>query len=313
MPTVRDTPHHRGVNPEALLAIRNLELRARVVVEGLWSGLHRSPFTGFSVEFTEYRQYVPGDDLRYLDWKVLARSDREYLRKFEDETNLRCNLLVDHSRSMEFGSGEFSKADYARTLAASFGYFLLEQRDMVGLALFADGLREHLPARWRPGHLRRLLAALDHAPEGTSTQFGRTLDEVARLWRKRGMVVIISDFLSPVDDWAPALGRLAAIGHDVRAIQVLDPAEVSLEFGRAAEWEDMESGQRVYLDPGQARPAYLERFEAHQQAVRTALDERGVSLHVAQTDHPFDQVLLEWIQRSGGRRAASFRTRRARA
>ncbi|MFL3659703.1 MAG: DUF58 domain-containing protein, partial [Opitutales bacterium] len=154
MPTASNT----GIDPQALLAIRDLELRARVVVEGLWSGLHRSPLQGFSVEFTEYRQYTQGDDLRYLDWKLLARTDREFIKKFEDETNLRCMILLDASRSMQFGSDGVSKAEYARTLAATFAYFLLKQRDVVGLALFDSELREYLPARWRPGQFRRLLA-----------------------------------------------------------------------------------------------------------------------------------------------------------
>ncbi|MCB1122986.1 MAG: DUF58 domain-containing protein, partial [Verrucomicrobiae bacterium] len=142
------------MDPKALLAIRDLELRARVVVEGLWSGLHRSPLEGFSVEFTEYRQYSPGDDLRYLDWRVLARTDREYIKKFEDETNLRCHILLDTSRSMLFGSLDYHKFDYARTLAATLAYFLLHQRDIVGLSLFDSEVRDYIPARWRPGHLR---------------------------------------------------------------------------------------------------------------------------------------------------------------
>jgi uncharacterized protein (DUF58 family) len=291
-------PSVRGLDPQTLLAIRDLELRARVVVEGIWAGLHRSPFSGFSVEFTEYRQYVAGDDLRYLDWKVLARSDRHYIRKFEDETNVRCEMLVDHSRSMGFGARDYSKADYARTLAASLGYFMLQQRDMVGLALFADGLAQYLPARWRVGHLRRLLAALEPNPEGGATDLGRALDDVARLWRKRSLVLILSDLLAPVDQWDPALGRLVAAGHDVRVLQILDPVELTLEYGEAAEWEDAESGQHLYLDPSAARRGYLERFNAHQDGVRRALERRGVPYQLATTDQPIDVVLVNWIERS---------------
>lgn len=288
----------RALDPETLLAIRDLELRARVVVQGLWSGLHRSPLAGFSVEFTEYRQYVSGDDLRYLDWRVLARTDREYIRKFEDETNLRCHLLVDHSRSMTFASRSVSKADYARTLAACLGYFLLQQRDMVGLALFGEGIIDHLPARWRPGHLRRLLALLERGHPVGETRLDVALDEAARLWRRRSVIVLVSDFLGPVDAWKRPLARLAASGHDVRAIQVLDPAELSLEFGRAAEWHDLETGRRLFLDPAQARAGYRSRFEAHLHAVRAAFDTVGVPLHAVTTDRPFDLTLLEWLRRS---------------
>src|ERR1041384_7205629 len=145
------------VDPKALMAIRNLELRARVVVEGFWNGLHRSPYHGFSVEFTEYRQYSPGDDLRYLDWKLYARSDRYYLKRFEDETNLRSWLLVDLSRSMGFGSLAYDKAAYAKTAAATIAYFLALQRDAVGLITFDAGIKDYLPARYRPGHMHRLM------------------------------------------------------------------------------------------------------------------------------------------------------------
>ena len=312
MPPAQQPPADRGLDPQALLAIRDLELRARVVVEGLWAGLHRSPFSGFSVEFTEYRQYSPGDDLRYLDWRVLARTDREYVRKFEDETNLRCQLLIDHSRSMEFGSGDFSKADYARTLAASIGYLLLQQRDMVGLAMFADRLANYLPARWRPGHLRRLLGILDMPFQVGATRIGTALQDVARLWRKRSLVVIVSDLLSPVEEWDESLGHLVAAGHDVRVIQILDPVELTLDYGRASVWEDLESGRQLFLDPVQAGKAYRAKFDAHQASVHSALERRGVPHQVAQTDMPFDFVLLEWIQRSGAHGISASRSRKAR-
>ncbi len=151
------------------MRIRNLEFRARVVVEGFWSGLHRSPYHGFSVEFTEYRQYSPGDDPRYLDWRVFARSDRYFLKRFEDETNLRCHLVADQSRSMTFGSPGYTKAEYAATLAATLAYFLHHQGDAVGLLTFDDQVRDYLPARHRLGHLRRLMLALEEPAAGSGT------------------------------------------------------------------------------------------------------------------------------------------------
>ena len=229
-----DSLPNTGIDPKALIAIRDLELRARVVVEGLWSGMHRSPLEGFSVEFTEYRQYSPGDDLRYLDWKALARTDREYIKKFEDETNLRCHIILDTSKSMSFGSLDYNKAEYARTLAATLAYFLLHQRDVVGLSLFDSEIRKYVPPRWRPGHLRLLLSKLE-------TNLGHALEEVAMLSRKRSLMLIVSDFLTPPETWVTQLGHLTAMSHDVRAIQILDPAEISLDFGRAAHWEDMEN------------------------------------------------------------------------
>src|SRR5579862_3364161 len=166
MPDVLPVREAGFVDAKALMAIRNLELRARVVVQGFWSGLHRSPYHGFSVEFTEYRPYSPGEDTRYLDWRLYARSDRYYIKKFEDETNLRCQLVVDQSRSMTYGSLGYSKAQYAATLAATLAYFLNLQGDAVGLLTFDDQIREYLPARHRPGHLRHLMIRLEQPAAG---------------------------------------------------------------------------------------------------------------------------------------------------
>ena len=174
------------IDPKALMAIANLELRARLVVEGFWNGLHRSPFHGFSVEFTEYRQYSPGDDPRYLDWRLFARSDRFYIKKFEDETNLRCHLLVDNSRSMAYGSLAYTKAHYANTLAATLAYFLHQQGDAVGLLSFDEQIREYLPARNRPGHLRHLMLALEKPAAGRGTDLARS--EERRVGKECGVL-----------------------------------------------------------------------------------------------------------------------------
>jgi len=295
-----------GIDPTAVLAMRDLELRARVVVDGLWSGLHRSPLHGFSVEFTEYRQYSPGDDLRYLDWKTLARSDRQYIKKFEDETNLRCHIIMDSSRSMNFTSGDYSKFKYASTLAATLAYFLLQQRDVVGLALLDSEIRNFIPARWRIGHLKRILAALDIEPMGRETQLGNALDQIASTCRKRGMLIILSDFLSQPSEWERQIGQLAAAGHDVRVIQILDPAEINLEFGKAAMWTDLESENHLYIDPQQAKHAYSERFGQHQQSVKKALESFGIRHQISTTNQPFDFALLNLLRqkpitRHGGR------------
>src|SRR5436189_2615892 len=187
------------IHPRALMSIKNLELRARIVVEGFWNGMHRSPYHGFSVEFTEYRQYTPGDDPRYVDWKLFARSDRYFLKKFEDETNLRCQLLVDASRSMGYGSGAYTKSDYANTLAATLAYFLSKQGDAVGLLTFDEKVREYRPARNRPGHLRHLMLALEKSADGTSTDLNPPLKRIVDLVTRRGMMVLISDLLAPID------------------------------------------------------------------------------------------------------------------
>src|SRR2546429_852788 len=193
------------IDPQALMSIRNLELRARVVVEGFWNGLHRSPYHGFSAEFTEYRQYTPDDDPRYLDWRVFARSDRYFIKKFEDETNLRCYLLADSSRSMTYGSLGYTKAQYAATLAATLAYFLYLQGDAVGLLTFDEQIREYLPARHRTGHLRHLMLALEQPTVGRATDLASPLKRIVEVVRKRGLIILISDFLAPIERLAPQL------------------------------------------------------------------------------------------------------------
>ena len=305
MPT-RPIPAHSGIDPQALMAIDDLELRARVVVEGMWKGLHRSPYRGFSVEFSEYRQYTQGDDLRHLDWKALARTDREYLKVYEEESNLRCTILLDASRSMAFASGSVTKFNYARTLVATLAYFLRQQRDMVGLARFSAGVEDFIEPRWRPGHFRRLLTKLEAEPTNPATDFRLALETVAQLCRRRGLIVVFSDFLASPEPWATDLARLAAAGHDLRIVQILDPAEISLDFGKAAFWEDVESGQLLYVDPAVAAAAYKIRFQERREAVRLACEQAGASYQSVSTDQPLDIALLSIIrssrQRSSKRR-----------
>src|ERR1043166_9296209 len=202
------TPAGSFIDPKALMSIRNLEMRARVVVEGFWTGIHRSPYHGFSVEFTEYRQYTPGDDPRYLDWRVFARSDRYFIKKFEDETNLRCYVLADGSRSMAYGSNGYTKAQYAATLAATLAYFLYLQGDAVGLLTFDEHVREYLPARHRTGHLRHLMLALEKPAGGAATDLASPLKRIVEIVAKRALIILISDFLAPLDPLSEDLSAL---------------------------------------------------------------------------------------------------------
>jgi uncharacterized protein (DUF58 family) len=277
------------------MRIKNLELRARHVVEGFLSGLHKSPYHGFSVEFTEYRQYSPGDDLRYLDWKLYARSDRYYLKRFEDETNLRCYLLVDLSRSMAYGSLAYDKAEYAKTAAATIAYFLSLQRDAVGLVTFDAGIREYLPARFRPGHLHRLLLGLERSPGGTSTDLAAPLEEVARLARKRGLVVLLSDLLAPIERLETHLGYLRSQGHEVVVLRILDPAELAFPFTDAAMFLDLESGRELYVDPDGVRETYRRRFAEHAAGLATACNRLGIDLVELGSDRPLELALFDLL------------------
>ena len=284
------------IDPVSLMRIKSMELRAKVIVEGFWKGIHRSPYHGFSVEFTEYRQYTPGDNPRYIDWRLYARSDRYYIKKFEDETNLRCHLLIDHSRSMSYGSTGYSKAQYAGTLAATLAYFLFNQGDAVGLATFDDRIRRYLPPRNRPGYLRRLMLALEALPEGKATDLGPALQRVAQILTKRGLVVLISDLLASIDELEPDLGCLCASGHDVVMFNVLDPAELNFDFDTAALFEDIESGRSRYVDPPAAQAAYKRKLTTHLERVGAICRSLGIDYHLFTTDRPFDLALLDFLQ-----------------
>jgi uncharacterized protein (DUF58 family) len=299
------------IDTQALMSIRSLELRARAVVEGFWSGLHRSPYHGFSVEFTEYRQYTPGDDPRHLDWRVYARSDRYFIKKFEDETNLRCHLLVDQSRSMSFGTPGWTKAAYAATLAATLARFLHLQGDAVGLLSFDEGVRDYLPARHRAGHLRQLILALDKPAGGGATDLIKPLQRITEIVRKRGLIVIVSDFLTSLEHLERNLAALAASGHEIVLFQVLDPSEQRFEFTAPAIFEDVESGRTLFIDPLTARQGYLGRFAAHQSALGLICQKIGIAFHVFSSVQPLELALTEFfhdrlrrgrlIRRSSGR------------
>lgn len=294
--TSRSAGTHR-IDPAALMRIKNLELRARAVVEGFLSGLHRSPYHGFSVEFTEYRQYTPGDDLRFLDWRLYARSDRYYLKRFEDETNLRCYLLVDLSRSMAFKSPrrEYDKAEYAKTVAATLAYFLTLQRDAVGLTTFDQSIRDYLPARFRAGHMHRLMMSLEQAPAGTATDLGLPLEQIARMARKRGLVILISDVLAPIGTLETKLGYLRSQGHDVVLIRILDSAEVTFDFQEEAQFYDMESSRELYVDPAAIRATYQANFVRHAAELTRICNSLGLDYYQLTTDQPLDLSLFDLL------------------
>lgn len=294
------------IDPQALMTIRSLELRARAVVEGFWSGMHRSPYHGFSVEFTEYRQYTPGDDPRYLDWRVFARSDRYFIKKYEDETNLRVHLLMDQSRSMDYGSRGFTKATYAATLAATLAYFLHLQGDAVGLLTFDEKVREFLPARHRVGHLRQLMLSLEQPTSGKATDLVAPLERITSLIRKRGLVALISDFLAPLDRLERNLIALTACGHEVTVFQVLDPTELNLGLDAPALFEDVESSRTLYIDPAAARGGYLKKFEAHCEALRTICRKLGIGYLQLPTSQPLELALFGFLQERM-RRGRQFR------
>jgi len=284
------------IDPHTLMRIKSLEMRAKVVVEGFYNGLHRSPYHGFSVEFSEYREYTPGDDLRYLDWRLFARSDRYYVKRFEDETNLRCYLLVDTSRSMGYGSGGYTKAEYAKTAAATLAYFLSTQRDAVGLITFDEQILEYIPARYRPGHLHRLMLSLERELSGRSTDLSAPLEQIAKTVVKRGMIVLISDLLAPLDTLRTKLGYLTSRGHEVVLLRVLDRAEIDFNFDQPAMFRDLESDRDLYINPETARAEYLRRFQEHDAAIRETCGHLGIDYSHCPTDRPLELALSDYLR-----------------
>lgn len=283
------------IDPDALMRIKSLPLRAKAVVDGFYNGLHRSPFHGFSVEFSEYRQYTTGDDPRYLDWKLFARSDRYYIKRFEDETNRRAYLLVDLSQSMGYGSIGYTKSDYARTLAATLAYYLTLQRDSVGLLTFDESVSDYCAARSRPGHMHQLMVRLERSLQGTGTNLQAPLEQIAALVAKRGLVVLISDLLAPIEALQTSLGYLRSRGHEVLILRVLDPAEIDFPFEQASLFRDMESGRDLYIDPAAAKEEYQRKFGAHEQQIRAVCATLGIDFSLMPTNQPLEQALYQLV------------------
>jgi len=287
------------LDPAVIARLGTLELKARTIVEGFLSGLHRSPFKGFSVEFAEYRQYIPGDDLSTIDWKVYARSDRHYVKKFEEETNLDCHIVIDASGSMAYGSHGLTKFDYAACLAAAMAYLMTRQRDAVGLMAFDQRIVELLPASARPGHLRSLLVTLERLRPGLGTDVSTPLHQLADSLRKRGLVVLVSDLLDDPDAVIRGLKHFQYRGTDVIVFQVLDPDEMEFPFDRATRFEDLETSEEVMAVPGLVREHYLREINQLIDRYRRALGAVGIDYQLLKTTDPLELALLAYLSTRG--------------
>ena len=291
-PTARE---RQFLDPAVVARLGTLELKARTIVEGFLSGLHRSPFKGFSVEFAEYRQYIPGDDLATIDWKVYARSDRYYVKKFEEETNLDCHLMLDVSGSMGYGSHGITKFEYAACLAASLGYLMNRQRDAVGLTAFDDHAVAMLPASSRPGHLRALLVTLNRLTLGKETNLSKPLHQLAESLTKHGMVVLISDLLDDPEAVIRALKHFQYRGTDVIVFHVLDPDEIDFPFERATRFEDLETSEEIMAVPGAVRAHYLKEMGGLIDRYRRELGASGIDYQLVDTSQPLEIALLSYL------------------
>jgi len=289
------THERQFLDPMVVARLGTLDLKARTVVEGFLSGLHRSPFKGFSVEFAEYRQYIPGDDLSTIDWKVYARSDRHFVKKFEEETNLDCHVMLDISASMGYGSGGMTKYEYSQCLAASLGYLMNRQRDRVGLTAFDDRAVETLPASARPGHLRALLLTLDRLRLGRKTNVSKPLHQLADSLSKRGMVILISDLLDEPESVIRGLKHFQFRGTDVIVFHVLDPDERTFPFERPTRFEDLETSEEITAVPEVVREHYLEAIDGLIGRYKRELGACGIDYHLLTTDQPLELALLAYL------------------
>ena len=291
------------LDPKILARLEGLALRARLIVEGYVSGVHRSPFHGFSIEFAEHREYAPGDDLRYLDWKVLARTDKYYLKQYEEETNLACNLLVDTSESMRYQSPQapMSKLEYAKCAAAALAYLVLHQQDSVGLVTFDDEVRGVLRPSSKPSHLRQLLHVLETATPVGKTAAGSVFHELAQRFRKRGIAIILSDLFDDVEAILTALKHFRHHRHEVLLMQVLDPAELDFPFQETTLFRGLEGGPEVLVEPRALRKAYLAQFQQFLHRLKRGCREHRIDYVLLRTDESLEVVLSRYLALRGRR------------
>lgn len=283
------------LQPDVVARLANLEMIARFVVEGFITGLHKSPYHGFSVEFAEHRQYMPGDEIRSIDWKVYGRTSRYYVKRFEEETNLKCHIVLDTSASMTFGTGEVNKLQYGGYLAASLAYLMIHQKDAAGLAIFDKVLRKYLPPRATLGYIKTIEEALQNISHHETTRIAENLHAVAERIKRRGLVILISDLLDEAEDVVHALRHFRHDGHEVIVFHVLDHAERTLDFEGDVVFDDLETGEQLATQPWHIRKAYAQEVESFCEYYRRRCRESRVDYVLLDTKTPFDVALREYI------------------
>ncbi len=286
----------RFIDPKVLAAIRSLGLVSRTVVEGFISGMHRSPYHGFSMEFAEYRAYAPGDDIRSVDWKVYARSDKYFVKKYEGDTNTQLFLMLDCSRSMAFTSHKLTKLDYGRILAASLAYLARRQKDAVGLLTFASEVLDYTPARTRRGHFQTLLHQLDEAKAEQRTDIRTSIEQLSSYTRKRSLIALISDFYQDPEEVAKALRIFHLRGNDLILFHILDPAELQPPFSGVSTLEDMETQERLTF-VAQSREIYQKQLEEHIARLKKEAADIHVDYLMLDTETPLDLALYRYLTR----------------
>lgn len=285
----------RFLDPEILSRISNFDLLARTVVEGFVSGLHKSPYKGFSVEFMEYRQYVPGDDLKRLDWKLYARTDRLFIKEFEDETNTTCHIMLDISKSMGYSSAKLNKLQYGSYLAATMAYFMIKQRDSVGLCLFDKKITNLIKPKSTTGHLHSILTTLENNKLGDKSDMGKPFHELADAIKKRGIVIIITDLLDNKNAIINGLKHFAFNGNEVILFHILDPVENDFNFEEIVELEDMETGEKMLILGDAAREIYMDNLNNFKEEINQECRLLSIDYKSFVTDIPLDFALFEYL------------------
>ncbi len=292
---VKEEDPRRFLHPETIARITRLDLRARHVVEGFISGMHRSPFFGHSVEFVQHREYTPGDDIRHLDWKVWSKTDRYYIKQFEEETNLRCTVVVDVSESMHYGRGPLNKYAYACTAASCLAYLLLRQRDAVGAITFDADVRQVVPVRSSQTHIDAIVKGLDVSRPREKTDIQRILRRVTETVHARGMIVLVSDLLVDREPLLLGLEAMCRRKHDILVFHVLDDDEMTFPFAGTTRFEGMEQLPNLLCDPRALRDGYLEALEEYLVEVRRGCTRLGIDYQLVRTGDHLDAVLSKFL------------------
>lgn len=292
---MKDNKFIKYLQPEVVSTLSNLELIARLVVEGYLTGLHKSPFHGFSVEFSQHRPYMAGDSLRFIDWKVYGRTDRYYIKQYEEETNLRCHILLDISKSMEYGSGSVSKAKYASCLAAALSFLMIQQRDATGLVLFDDRIRKILPPKSVFSYLNPILRAIDSVEYGKDTMISPALHQVAEQLKRRGLVILISDLLDNPEDVLAGLKHFRYDQHEALVFHVIDEQEKDFNFSGDVIFEDIESNEKIKTQPWYIRESYQERFNQFLDYYKHNFSNNRIGYQQLYTNTPFNVALTEYL------------------
>jgi uncharacterized protein (DUF58 family) len=292
----------RLLNPSVLASIGRLDLIARTVVEGFLIGLHRSPYHGLSQEFAEHRPYIAGDEMRRVDWRIYGRTDRLYVKEFEEETNVAVRLLLDVSGSLAFAPRGVTKLEYARYLLASLAYLAIRQNDRVGLTCFDEEVRERLATRGGQRHLHALLAALERVQAGGRTRVGQTLLREASQWKRRGLSILVSDLYDDAAEIADAVARVRRVGHDVVVFHLLDRAEKLLEKRGTFEFHDLETGETLIADTERIRKAYLKRIAEQRTYFAREFERTGAEYIELDTSEPLDKALSIYLRKRKGKR-----------